>query len=216
MVFFDENFNLHFGQFVHKNMKIIYNNKNDIHKSDNINYSRLDFLENNETYEKYYKSTLDEAEIFYDLFITQIIVSENRMQLASCAIGLFISIYIIYLLSQISNSDPNNKKILDIIYKYQEKLFELFKKTDGYYGKYDFLITLLFEIVSSKYNNNKYTDLLIQKLEDQKILPSIIIILMYNHKISLNFRTIKLYIEQSNRINKNINKLEQRANLNFL
>ena len=197
-------------------MKILYKNKNDIHKSDNLNFSHIDYLQNNESYEKYYKSTLDEAEIFYDLFITQIIVSENRMQLASCAIGLFISIYIIYLLSQISNSDPNNKKILDIIYKYQEKLFELFKKTDGYYGKYDFLITLLFEIVSSKYNNNKYTDLLIQKLEDQKILPSIIIILMYNHKISLNFRTIKLYIEQSNRINKNINKLEQRANLNFL
>ena len=37
---------------------------------------------------------------------------------------------------------------------------------------------------------------------------------MYNHNISLNFRGIKEYFEQSNKRNKMINKIEQRKSFN--
>ena len=211
IVFFGEKFDLHFGQFVNKNYKI---QKNNNEYENEMNKSHIDFLENNIVYKKYYKSTLDEAEIFYDLFVTQIIVSENRKQLACCAIGLFVSIYIINLLSELSSKNPNKKQIIENINKNKEKLFELFKITKGYYGKYDFLITLLFEIVSSHGSDTKYANLLIKKLEEEKILPTIIVILMYNHDISLNFRGIKEYFEESNKRNKMINKIEQRKSFN--
>ena len=157
---------------------------------------------------------MDEAEIFYDLFVTQIIVSDNRKQLACCAIGLFVSIYIINLLSELSSRSTNKKTIIENVNENKEKLFELFKLTNGYYGKYDFLITLLFEIVSNAQTDTQYKDLLIKKLEEERILPSIIVILMYNHNISLNFRGIKEYFEQSNKRNKMINKIEQKKTFN--
>ena len=210
IVFFGEKFHLHFGQFVNKNYKM-HKNNNDNNK---INISHLDFLKNNEKYEKYYKSTLDEAEIFYDLFVTQIIVSDNRIQLACCAISLFVSIYIIYLLSELSSGNPKKNAILEIINKNKEKLWKLFKLTNGFYGKYDFLITLLFEIVSNREFGSEYKELLIKKLEEEEILPTLIVILMYNHNISLNFRGIKEYFEESNKRNKMINKFEQRKSFN--
>ena len=211
VIFFGENFNLHFGQFINKNLKILFNQNDNI--NGNLDRPNKESLKNIANYEKYYKSTLDEAEIFYDLFITQIIMSENRKQLASCAIGLFVSIYIINLLSEINEDNNNNDKILEIIYKNSVKLYELFNKTNCFYGKYDFLITLLFEIVSSFKYKKDFTESLIRKLEENKILPSIIVILMYNHKISLNFGTIKKNIENKNEIN-NINKMEQRKSFN--
>ena len=135
--------------------------------------------------------------------------------MACCAIGLFASIYIIYLLSELSSGNPYKKAILEIINKNKEKLWKLFELTNGFYGKYDFLITLLFEIVSSYQFDQKYTNLLIGKLEKEKILPSLIIILMQNHNISLNFREIKKYIEKNDLANKNNNILEQRKTIGY-
>ena len=206
MIFYGENFNLHFGQFVNKNINNFYND-----------ISSVSYIENkdkNKNYDKFYKATLDECQIFYDLFITQIIVSENRMQLAACAIGLYISIYIINLLSELSTKNPHNNKLLKIIKKNKVKLYRLFIKTKGFYGKYDFLLTLLFLIFSNQQvsqlnKSNKeyqiYLHLFIQKLEKENILPPLITILMYNHKLSLDFKIIKKYIEKNNKINKNIN-----------
>ena len=212
IIYFGENFILHFGQFINNNYKLLsYNNDND---KDYLNLTHIDVYKNDEIYEKYYKLTLDEAEIFYELFITQIIISENRKELASCAIGLFISIYIINLLTELSSKKPNNE-ILEIINKNKDKLYKLFEITNGFYGRYDFLITLLFEIVSSYQFAQKYTNLLIEKLEKEKILPSIIIILMQNHNISLNFREIKKYIEKNDLVNKNNNILEQRKTIGY-
>jgi len=207
IIYFGENFNLHFGQFINNNYKLLSNNNGN--DKDYLNFSNIDFIKKDEVYEKYYKLTLDEAEIFYELFITQIIISENRKELASCAIGLFISIYIINLLSELSSKKQNNNEILEIINRNNDKLYKLFEITNGFYGKYDFLITLLFEIVSSYQFAQKYTNLLIEKLEKEKILPSIIIILMQNHNISLNFREIKKYIEKNDLVNKNNNIFKQ-------
>ena len=66
-VFFGEKFNLYFGQFVNKNTSHFYN--------DNSYISYKDIIAENKKYEKYYKYILDECELFYDLFITQIIIS---------------------------------------------------------------------------------------------------------------------------------------------
>ena len=210
LIFFGEDFNLHFGQFINKNFNKIYI-RNDL----DINASHIDYTKNIHTYEKYYRAILDEAEIFYDLFITQIIVIENKKQLAACAIGLFVSIYIINLLSEISSNNPYKDKIIQNININKKKLFKIFEITNGYYGKFDFLITLLFEIVSYNIFDKEYTNSLIKHLEKEKILPSISVILMYNHNISLNFRVIKEYIEKNNKINLNINKFEQRQTINF-
>ena len=213
IIYFGENLVLHFGQFINNNYKLITNNDDNIENS--LFLSHINFEHNDELYEKYYKLTLDEEEIFYDLFITQIIISENKKQLASCAIGLFISIYIINLLTEVNSQNQNNG-LLTIINDNKKKLYKLFEITKGFYGKYDFLITLLFEIVSSYQFDKEYTNLLIKKLENEKILPSIIIILMYNHNISLNFREIKKYMDKNDLQNKNINRLELRKTLNYL
>ena len=63
MIFFGENFELHFGQFVNKKNNYLLDNKNDDEK---IFLSNIDNIENKKMYEKYFKITLDEAEIFYD------------------------------------------------------------------------------------------------------------------------------------------------------
>ena len=198
MMFFGENFHLHFGQFVDKNIDY-FNNR---HLDNELVY--------NEKFEKYYISILDEAKIFYDLYITQIIPIENREELAALAIGLYISIYIINLLSELEPQNEYNDKLLLIIKKKKEKLYKFFEKTKGFYGKFDFLITLLFQIVSnhqSNEDNANYTNSLLKKLEEENILPPIILILMFNENLSLDYNKIKKYKEKKV-INKNNNNYE--------
>ena len=125
MIFYGERFELHFGQFVNKNGNYLYKK----HNNNMLNNSFIENFANNKIYEKYYKAILDEADIFYDLFITQIIVIENRKQLACCAIGLFISIYIINLMGELSSKNPNNDKLLEMINNNKEKIFKLFNIT---------------------------------------------------------------------------------------
>ena len=211
IIFFGEDFNLHFGQFINKNYNKIY-----IRNDFDINSTQIDYILNSQIYEKYYRAIIDEAEIFHDLFITQIIDIEDKKQLTACTIGLFVSIYLINLLSELSSKNTYKEVILQIINKNIKKLFRLFEITNCYYGNFDFLITLLFEIIAYPIFDKQYTNSLIKHLEKEKILPPIIVILMYNHDLYLNFRAYKEYIEKKNKINKNINKLEQRQTINYL
>ena len=209
IIFFGENFELHFSQFVKKSI----NNYNYLSYSDYKDESKLSHKKFFDINEKYYKAILNEVEIFYDLYITQIIPIENREELAALAIGLYISIYIINLLSELNQDNKYNDNLLEIINKKKVKLFKLFEKTKGFYGKFDFLITLLFEIVFYRQFNDNFKELtekLIKKLELDQILPSIIIILMYNHNISLDFNMIKKYNEKLKGNNRNINKKSER------
>ena len=204
IIFYGEKFELHFGQFINKNIPILELNYQ-FQKPDN---SIIDYIANNKNYEQYYKAILDEAEIFYDLFITQIIPIENKEELAACAIALYVLIYAINLLSELNSKNPHNKKIIEIINKKLIKVYRLFNKTKFFYGKYDFLITLLYIVISSRDNQKEgkknFTELFMKSLsKDEKMLP-IIILLMNNHKISLDFRVIKEFIEKNNRIKKNI------------
>ena len=203
MIFYGEKFNLHFGQFVNKKNNYLYKKKD----NNAIIQSYMELIGNTKMFEKYYKITLDEAQIFNDLYITRILVIDNRKQLAACAVGLFFSVYIINLMSELSSRNPKNEILLKIINKKIEKLFLLFKQTEGFYGKFDFLLTLLYEIISyNRYSkvNDKYIQLLINILRDKKILPPITVILMYNHENTLDFKYIKQNLED------NRNKIDNR------
>ena len=201
MIFFGEKFELHFGQFVNKTKmkkEIDYNLKN----------SECEYISKNKNYEQYYKATLNEIEIFYDLFITQIIPVENKEELAAFAIGLYVSSYIINLMSLLKSDNNHNEKIKNILLKKQVKLYQLFVRTKAFYGKCDFLVTLLYEIISSKQirgeKPKKFCDLFMNCLFKEKVIPSIIIILMNNHNISLDFTVIKKVIEKNMKIKKRI------------
>ena len=202
MIFFGENLELHFGQFINKNIP-----KLDLYES--IQSSEYEYVSQNKNYEQYYRATLDEAEIFYDLFITQIIPVENREELAACAIALYVLIYIINLMSELNSKNPHNKEIKEIITKKQVKLYKLLVKTKGFYGKFDFLVTLLYQVISSrqikeKEGQNKFAEVVMNCLFKERVFPSIIIILMNNHNISMDFRVLKKNIEKNSKIKKNI------------
>ena len=201
MIFFGEKFELHFGQFVNKTKE-----KKEIDYQ--LKSSEFEYISANKNYEQYYKATLNEAEIFYDLFITQIIPIENKKEMAAFAIGLYVSLYIINLMSLLNNNNNLNEKIKNICIKKQVKLYQLLIKTKGFYGKCDFLVTLLYEIISSKQikgeKQKKFCHLILNCLFKEKVVPSIIIILMNNHNISLDFTVIKKVIEKNTKIKKSI------------
>jgi hypothetical protein len=199
IIFFGEKFELHFGQFVYKNLS-----------KKEINYdfqkSEYEYLSKNKNYEKYYKATLDEAKIFYDLFFRQIIPYESKEELAACAIALYVLIYIINLLSELDSNNPYNEKIKQIIINYQDKLYQLLLKTKGFYGKFDFLLTLLYQVFSSKQikseNQKKLCNLMMNCLSEEKNIPPILVILMNKHNIYMDFREIKKVIEKNTKIRK--------------
>ena len=201
MIFYGEKFELHFGQFINKFIP-------KIEPLDQYQKSEFDYISQNKNYEQYYKATLDEAEIFYDLFITQIIPIENKKELAACAIALYVLIYIINLMSELNNNNPHNQTLKEIIKKKTVKLYQLLVKTKGYFGKFDFLITLLYQVISSRQlkddGQKKFSDLVMNLLFKLKLFPSIIIILMNNHNISMDFRVIKKNIEKNTKIRKSI------------
>ena len=203
-IFYGEKFELHFGQFVQKNFPKFKFNELD----ESLRKSEIDYISQNQNYEKYYKATLDEAEIFYDLFITQIIPIKNREELACCAIALYVLIYVINLMSELDSRNPHNEKLKEIIVKKQIKLYQLFIKTKGFYGKFDFLINLLYEVISSRQIREKqkqFSNLILNYLFKEKIFPSVIIILMNNHNINIDFRLIKKNIEKNTKIRKYLN-----------
>ena len=201
LIFYGEKFELHFGQFVNKNIS-------NLEPFIQFQKSEFEYISQNKNYEQYYKATLDEAEIFYDLLITQIIPIENREELAACAIALYVLIYIINLMSELNNNNPHNEKLKEIIKKKQVKLYQLLVKTKCFYGKFDFLITLLYQVISIRQmrskGQTKFINLIMDYLFKEKVFPSLIVILMNNHNISMDFRVVKKNIEKNTKIRKNI------------
>ena len=100
VILFNENFRLNFDNFnsifnafllFGQNTTYYYNKNDPIIR--NNNYDK-----NNQDKNKYYYLILYEAKIFKKIFYT--INTVNRKELASCAIGLYISLYLIKLLSK--------------------------------------------------------------------------------------------------------------------
>ena len=193
-IYFGEDFNLFFDQFIYYKYKISKKNNNE-----NL---RASTLLKNTNFINYYKLILDEAEIFHDLFITQSLIIDSRKALAACAVGLYISIYLINLLSE----EHHTKKNI-LIESNLKKLYKLFEKTKCFYGKFDFLITLLYLIIISHVKDReKYLPIFFNKLLENKITPSIIIILMNNEGHQY------FDFEYLRKIHKN-NKKKQKKNL---
>ena len=109
-------------------------------------------------------------------------------------------------MSELDSNNPYNEKIKQIIINYQDKLYQLLLKTKGFYGKFDFLLTLLYQVFSSKQikseNQKKLCNLMMNCLSEEKNIPPILVILMNKHNIYMDFREIKKVIEKNTKIRK--------------
>ena len=143
------------------------------------------FASQNSNNYKYYYLILYEAKMFKKL--TRIIFSDNTEQYAACTIGLFISLYIINILKKIKGDEEKEEIIFNHVDDLYGKLIKLFLKTQCFYGKANFIIILMYLILSihkplfDKYFENFY--LILQGIGKP---PSIIIFILYNNNISFD------------------------------
>ena len=197
VLFFNENFIINLDR---------YNKVLD--ESDKMNKDKSSFLikindiisQNNKSNLIYYYLILYEANTFKKLFYT--INTKNKQELSACYIGLYISLYILNLLTLLkpeSKKDKNNDLVISNINTLFEKLFTLFTKTKCFYGKYNFITTLIYLILSSYIPLKiEYKERFIYSLQELKDVPSIIIFLLYNKGIEFNLGNINNNINNFN------------------
>lgn len=176
VIFYNENFSLDFEK--------LNEEKDNLDLNDNqLSFNLNDIISvNNKENIKYYYFILYEAEIFKKLFDK--INTDNRKEYAACYIGLFVSLYILNLLTKLSEDDNNIEENINTLF---DKLFELFTKTTCFYGKYNFISTLIYLILSSNQSlKQEYIERFIYSLKELKNVPSIIIFLLYNNSIEFN------------------------------
>ena len=183
ILYFNQNFILKFKKY-NKALEEEKNINNDKYILLNIN----DIISmNNKENLMFYYLILNEAQIFRKLFYT--INTKNKEELSACYIGLYLSLYILNLLTLLtkeSEEDINNVIIININTLF-EKLFTLFTKTKCFYGKYNFITTLIYLILSSYIPLKlEYKERFIYSLQELKDVPSIIIFLLYNKGIEFN------------------------------
>ena len=184
VIFYNENFKLNFEKIINSenSFQAIQDNKIIFNSNDPI-------IINNKDNIKYYYLILYEAKIFKKLFYT--INTDNREELATCAIGLYISLYILNLLTKKDkkkeDDDKEDESLNENINTFFKKLFSLFTHTQCFYGKYNFLSILIYLILISYIPLKiEYIERFIYSLEELKTVPSIIIFLLYNNNIEFN------------------------------
>ena len=186
--FFNENFVLNFDKF---NKDIDEENQQYKDKSNLIKINDV-ISSNNKQNLLYYYLILYEAKTFKKLFYT--INTKNKKELAACYIGLYVSIYILDLLTLLkkeTKGENQNEILISNINTLFEKLFTLFTKTNCFYGKYNFITTLIYLILSSYLPLKiEYKERFIYSLKELKNVPSIIIFLLYNENIEFNLSQI--------------------------
>ena len=178
VILYNENFNLDFSKYNYNNILELNQKK--------MSSNQISISEKNSKNKKYFYLVLYEAKIFKKLFYT--INSDNRKELATCAIGLYLSLYILYLLKKKKNNEDENPNLANYIQKLFEKLFLLFTRTNCFYGKYNFITTLVYLILSSYPSlKQEYKERFIFSLKELKNVPSIILFLLYNNNIEFDF-----------------------------
>ena len=184
VLFFNENFILNLDKYntILDEPKSESDDKSNIIKINDIISS------NNPKNLLYYYLILYEAKTFKKLFYT--INTKNKKELAACYIGLYVSLFILNLLTLLKKGveeEKQNELLIANINTLFEKLFTLFTKTICFYGKYNFITTLIYLILSS-YSPLKieYKERFIYSLQELKNVPSIIIFLLYNEDIEFN------------------------------
>ena len=175
-IFYNENFKLDFEKLNEEKDNLDFDN-------DQLFFNLNDIISiNNKENIKYYYFILYEAEIFEKLFDK--INTDNRKEYAACYIGLFVSLYILNLLTKLSENDNIIEENINSLF---DKLFELFTKTTCFYGKYNFITTLIYLILTSNQSlKQEYIERFIYSLKELKNVPSIIIFLLYNNSIEFN------------------------------
>ena len=176
VIFYNENFRLDFEKLNEK--------KDDFNLNNNqLSFNLNDIISNNNKENiKFYYFILYEAEIFKKLFDK--INTDNRKEYAACYIGLFVSLYILNLLTK---QTEDNNILEENISTLFDKLFELFTKTTCFYGKYNFITTLIYLILTSNQSlKQEYIERFIYSLKELKNVPSIILFLLYNNRIEFN------------------------------
>ena len=188
IIFFNENFILIFDKF---NKEIDEENPKQKDKSNLLKINDI-ISSNNKQNLLYYYLILYEAKTFKKLFYT--INTKSKKELAACYIGLYVSIYILDLLTLLkkeTEGEKQNENIITNINTLFEKLFTLFTKTNCFYGKYNFITTLIYLILSSYLPLKiEYKERFIYSLKELKNVPSIIIFLLYNENIEFNLSQI--------------------------
>ena len=182
VIFFNENFMLNFDKYVFVSYNLNLDNQN-IFSFYNINDPII--INNKEDINKknYYYLILYEAKIFKKIFY--MINTNNRKERSACAIGLYLSLYLLHLLSQKSKNEEQDEVL--IIKNLFEKLFTLFTQTKCFYGKFNFITTLIyFILIIYKPLKVEYFERFIYSLQELKNVPSLIIILLYNNNIEYN------------------------------
>ena len=191
VIFFNEDFELNFDKF-NNELNSINNNINNDKNNSNLLLNINDIISlNNKENLMFYYLILYEAQTFKKLFYT--INTKNKEELSACYIGLYISLYILNLLTLLTKEESieDNNNIISAINTLFVKLFTLFTKTKCFYGKYNFITTLIYLILSS-YTPLKaeYKERFIYSLQELKDVPSIIIFLLYNNNIEFNLCSI--------------------------
>ena len=143
------------------------------------------FTLNNSKFYIYYYLILYEAKMFKKLI--HIIFTDNVEQYAACSVGLYISLYIINLLSRFKGDEKNEEIIFNHIDDLYGKLLKLFVKTRCFYGKANFIITLMYLILAiNKPLFLKHFESFYLYLQGIGRPPSIIVFILYNNNISFN------------------------------
>ena len=182
MLYFNGNFMLNFGLFDSLINEIKLNNDKNISSSNYIEPKIIN--ENNNI--KYYYLILYEAKIFNEIFYT--INTLNRKELAACAIGLHISLYLLNLLSKRRKLEEEEKgqdsALIENIKTLFDKLMTLFTITKCFYNKYS-LISIIIYLILTIYEPLKiqYFERFIYSLQELKNVPSLILMLLYNNNI---------------------------------
>ena len=207
IIFFNENFILIFDKF---NKEIDEENPKQKDKSNLIKINDI-ISSNNKQNLLYYYLILYEAKTFKKLFYT--INTKSKKELAACYIGLYVSIYILDLLTLLkkeTEGEKQNENIITNINTLFEKLFTLFTKTNCFYGKYNFITTLIYLILSSYLPLKiEYKERFIYSLKELKNVPSIIIFLLYNENIEFNLSQIN---KEEKFVEKKIYSLKKKKN----
>ena len=182
VIFYNEDFKLNFDNFYFLESEL--NLKN--HKNILSFYKINDIIAiNNQDKIKYYYLILYEAIIFKKIFYT--INTVNRKELAACATGLYLSLYLINLLTEKTKNKEKNKNLDEYFRNLFDKLFTLFTRTKCFYGKYNFITTLIYLIlIINQPLKIEYIERFIYSLQELKNVPSLILILLYNNNIEFN------------------------------